>query len=489
MDFVRQVRSTILENRLLKRGDQIVVGVSGGPDSLALLHALHALREELQVGLHVAHLNHQLRGAESDADAHFVESLAKEWGLPATVQARDVKALAREERRSVEEAARRVRYEFLAETAQSVGAGVIAVGHHADDQAETVLMHLVRGAGLAGLRGMRYRTPIRELGIRVPGAPLWLIRPLLDVGRAEIEEYCRQNALTPRFDRSNQELTLFRNRLRGETLPYLETLNPNLRQTLVRSSHVLADDYDFLQAGVHAAYDRTARGKAAAITFDRAAWRALHPALQRGTLRLAVQALRGNLRDIDWAHVEGARRIALEKSAGARATLPDGLVLTVGYAELTIGEAGRAAPPPDLPLLAVDRLDLPAQGSVALPDSDWLVESRVLSRAAVSPGPTPRWTAFLDLEKCRGTACLRRRMTGDRFQPAGLGGHSASLRDYMINARIERALRSRWPLLVVQGQIAWVCGWRVDERAQVSAGTREVWEISFRRKGDSERSE
>lgn len=482
MALLAQVRSTILEHKLLGRGDRVVVGVSGGPDSLALLHGLRALSEEFQVELHVAHLNHQLRGDESDSDAQFVEWLAKEWNLPATLEARDVQALAREQRLSIEEGARRARYGFLVDVARRITASVIAVGHHADDQVETVLMHMLRGAGLAGLRGMRYKTPVHELGLEDAGSNLWLVRPLLDVTRADIENYCRQNYLTPRYDRSNQEPTFFRNRLRGETLPYLETLNPNIRQTLVRASHALADEYDFLQSGIRAAYQDIARDAAGAIVFDRAAWRALHPALQRGTLRSAVQQLRGNLRNIDWTPIEDARRIALEKPAGTRATLPDGLVLLVGYAELTIAEIALGVPLPDQPLLSVERIDLPTQGLTAMPDSDWQVESRLLSRDAVPAEPMPRWTTVLDFEKCRGAICLRRRQAGDRFQPAGLAGHTQSLHDFMINARIERAVRSRLPLLVVDERIAWVCGWRVDERVRVTDATREFWQVSFRKK-------
>jgi tRNA(Ile)-lysidine synthase len=449
---------------------------------LALLHCLRAVSQEFQVELHVAHLNHQLRGDESDSDARFVEWLAKEWNLPATLEARDVQALAREQRLSIEEAGRRARYGFLVDVAGRIAASLIAVGHHADDQVETVLMHMLRGAGLAGLRGMRYKTPVHELGLGVPGSNLWLVRPLLDVTREQVENYCRQNQLTPHYDRSNQEPTYFRNRLRGETLPYLETLNPNVRQTLVRASHALADEYDFLQSGIRSAYAMVARDVAGAIVFDRAAWRALHPALQRGTLRSAVHQLRGNLRNIDWTHIEDARRIALEKPAGARATLPDGLVLLVGYTDLTLAEDVLGALLPDLPLLSVERIDLPAQGATAMPDSDWLVESRVLTREAVPVGAPQRWTTLLDFEKCQGAVGLRRRLAGDRFQPAGLAGHTQSLHDFMINARIERAVRARVPLLVVDERIAWVCGWRVDERARVTSATREYWEVSFHKK-------
>ncbi len=317
MGVLEQVRETILKHDLISQGAKVVVGVSGGPDSLTLLNCLRILSDELGIGLHVAHLNHQLRGSESDRDAQFVAWLAQEWKLPNTIGSRDVVALARSEHLSIEEAARRARYGFLIEVARQNGATTLAVAHNADDQVETVLMHFLRGAGLAGLRGMQYKIGVGDLplgpsgsegGFETPRAPgpgpdLTLVRPLLDVTRDQIEAYCKQNALAPHYDQTNSDTTLFRNRLRNETLPYLETLNPNVRQTLIRAAHALADDFDFLQSQVHSAYVRVAHESENAIVFDRAAWRALHPAIQRGTLRAAVWQLRGDLRNIDWTHI------------------------------------------------------------------------------------------------------------------------------------------------------------------------------------------
>jgi tRNA(Ile)-lysidine synthase len=516
MTLLDQVRATIAQHKLFERGDTVVVGVSGGPDSLALLHCLRALRGELQIALHVAHLNHQLRGAAADADAEFVAWLAREWNLPATIQARDVAAYAREQRLSIEEAARQARYAFLAEVAQRIGARVLAVAHNADDQVETVVMHLVRGAGLAGLRGMSYEFKIQNSKFKIPKGglefrtlnfELRIARPLLHVTRAEIEQYCQANALTPRFDRSNLDTTLFRNRLRHEVLPYLETLNPNVRQILLRTARVLADDYDFLQTQVRAAFARVARERDGAIIFALDAWRALPPALQRGALRAAVQQLRSDLRNLDWTHIEDARRVALEKSTGAQATLPRGLMLTLGYDEFVIADAARVLPPPDLPLLQVERVALPAQGVTALPDSDWVVETQI-APAAVIPSEAKnlqasetlrsaqgdnlrdRWSAVFDWAKCRGEICLRRRRAGDRFQPAGLRGHTQSLAEFMLDAKIPRAVRARLPILATDNHILWVCGWRVDERARVTQATRTrtAWRVTFRKNNHGTRT-
>jgi tRNA(Ile)-lysidine synthetase-like protein len=493
------VRETIKHHALFSPGDTIVVAVSGGPDSLALLHALRSLQGELKISLHVAHLNHRLRGAEADADAEFVAWLASEWHLPATVQARDVAALAQEQRLSLEEAARHARYGFLAEVAARVGARSIAVAHNADDQVETVLMHFLRGAGPAGLRGMKYRLDIGSWTLEVgnwklPLGPsgsegeignwkLELVRPLLDVTRAEVEAYCLENALAPRLDRSNLDTTFYRNRLRHEVLPYLEDLNPNLRQVLRRTARLLADDYDLLQEQARETYGQVAQEEQGAVVLSRDKWRALHPSLQRGTLRMAVQQLRSHLRDIDWTHVEDARRVALEGATGAAATLPGGLLLVVGYDEITLADQARARsglPVQDAPILNVERIELHLPCQVDLPDSEWSVVVEIAADRC--PEVADRWTACLDGAQGRTDLALRRRRPGDHFEPAGLGGHSQSVHKYMIDQKIPRAVRDHLPLLVSGDRILWVCGWRIDERARGTSKTTEFLTVKFTRK-------
>jgi tRNA(Ile)-lysidine synthase len=232
MDILSILRRAIAKYELLDRGSSIVVGVSGGPDSLCLLHALRELAPEYDLRLHVAHLNHQLRGDEAKADANFVRDLAQQWNLPCMIEARDVKAFAQTHKLSIEEAARQMRYGFLIEVASAQSSNTIAVAHNADDQAESVLMHFLRGSGLAGLRGMLPKTRISdfrfliadsESKIKNQKSKICIVRPLLDVPRTAIEEYCAQHHLQPRIDATNADTTYFRNRLRHELLPLLET--------------------------------------------------------------------------------------------------------------------------------------------------------------------------------------------------------------------------------------------------------------------------
>ncbi len=480
MSLLDTVRTTIAQHHLIEVGDTVVVGVSGGADSLALLDVLRELRGELRMILHIAHLNHMLRGADAEADAAFVAGLAREWHIPVTIETRDVASLAEERRMSIEEAARGARYAFLAQVAHQMDAHIIAVAHHADDQVETVLMRLLRGTGLMGLRGMQYTIDVTDSNFeyRIPGYALKIVRPLLDVARVEIEAYCKSHYLAARVDQTNFDTTIFRNRLRQEALPYLETFNPNLRQVLWRTAQGATDDYDYIQHQVSEAYSKVAYENEGAIIFDRALFMELHPALQRGVLREAIVQMRNSLRDIDWSHIENARRIALDKEVGAEATLPQNLLLVLGYNEFALRDTKQRLPIPDLPLLHVERLDLPIAGVVNLPDTHWYVETELITAVEV----VDNWTALLDFEKCKGQVYLRCRRPGDRFQPAGMKGKSQTLNEFYINEKIPSIVRDRLPLLVANDHIAWVCGWRTDERVRANFETKGVWRVRFVKK-------
>jgi len=490
MSLVELVRQTVERYDLLPRSEPVVVGVSGGPDSLCLLHALRHLAGGYDLTLHVAHLNHHIRGAEADADAAFVAALAAEWNLPCTIAARDVPALARRHKLAIEEAARQARYTFLAEVAGQVDSRTVAVGHNADDQAETVLMHFLRGAGLAGLRGMLPRTPLSHYRLLEgqTGAALSLVRPLLETPRAEIETYCAEQGLQPRFDRSNLDTTYFRNRLRHELIPYLETYRSNIREVIRRTAQVATEDYALLREVLEDTWARVTRSvDDEAIVLDLAGWRALPLSLQRATLREAVHRLRRNLRNINFCHIEDAVRIVQEKATGAVASLPQGLRLTVSYEVLTVANEDYQPVPLDWPVLLVDRLPLTLPGHTPLPGpGGWRVEAQRLLPAALPPdwasNPDP-WQAFLDARAIGAGLALRQRQPGDRFQPQGMGRRSKSLSDFLINAKVPAAWRD-WVPLAVSGEgdrILWVAGWRLDERAQVTSQTEWVLHLSFKR--------
>jgi tRNA(Ile)-lysidine synthase len=376
-----------------------------------------------------------------------------------------------------------------------------------------VLMHWLRGSGLAGLRGMLPLTPLEDYRLLdgpSPPAALRLVRPLLEVTRADILAYCDENGLQPRFDLSNLDTTYFRNWLRHEVFPLLARHNPNVREVIRRSARVVADDYALLRSLLEQAWPRvvleeypaslpSATGtEEGSIVLGRAAWRALPASLQRATLREAIHRLRRSLRNVNFVHVENALLVARDGATGNQATLPQGLMLTVEYDRLTVAGAGAGQALPDWPLLPAGSgpLEVAVPGDTRLPrealdsaaevplPSGWLLRADAVDRAVLPPvweDNADPWRAFLDAEAVGKQLALRTRRPGDRFQPLGLGGHAVKLADFLTNRKLLHAARDRLPLLTGEGGIAWVCGLRVDERVQVRETTGRVLILRFLR--------
>jgi len=482
VDLLHDVQSYCETHRLLTEGDRLVVGVSGGPDSVTLLHVLLRLRDSLHLDLHVAHLHHGLRGADADADAAFVAALAESWGLPCTVERADLSDRHDLGQLTLEEAARRARYAFLTRLADRVGAAKIAVGHNADDQAETVLMHLLRGAGPLGLRGMLPATDLREHQTLSQTATLTLIRPLLATPRSAIEAYCREYSLENRLDRSNFDPQFFRNRLRHEVLPYLAQFNPRIQDRLRNLAEVVRADYELVREFVCVAWDTLLLQRHAdALTFDLRGWRAQPIAVRRALVRHTVHELRCTFRDVDFVHVESAIRIAQEGGTGAEATLPQGLKLTVGYSTLSISDRRALHLPPEKPWMdAADVCDVAVPGSVPLL-SGWRLHTQWVNHwnLDVIAENTDPFVAWIDARAAQGALRLRTRRKGDHFFPQGMHGSGIHLSDLLINVKMPRLWRDRLPLLEAGGRILWVVGLRLDEAALVRPDTEQVIYLRF----------
>jgi tRNA(Ile)-lysidine synthase len=346
---------------LISPEEIVVVGVSGGADSVCLLHVLAKWRKELGIKLHIAHLNHQLRGVESEADAEYVSNLASSLGIPITIDRQDVAAYRTERNCSIEEAARELRYAFLARVAREVGANRIAIGHTRDDQVETILMHILRGTGITGLCGLAPCLPMAydsqgmswlasPLSLRAPTCRgnLLVIRPLLDIAREETTSYCQEHQLAPRIDSSNLSPSFFRNRLRLQLLPLLRQYNPSVDQALLRLADIAKEDNAFIEQQASGLWDEVARQENNAIYLDRKQIASLPIALQRQLLRAAVTKLAGDTRDIEASHIEAARSL-LNKPASKRISLPHGFICQGGYNELVIASpdlSGQSQLPP-----------------------------------------------------------------------------------------------------------------------------------------------
>ncbi len=473
---------------LLTPGEAVVVGVSGGADSVCLLHLLKNMAASLDLRLIVAHLNHQLR-PEAGADEQFVRQTALAWGLAYVSDRQDVSRAAADHKTSLEAMARYRRYQFLWRVAVEAGANKVAVGHHADDQAETVLMHFLRGTGLSGLRGMAPATAMDRLPLghdfSPPGPAPTLIRPLLEISRPDIEAYCHRHKLSLRSDPSNQDTTFFRNRLRHELLPYLETFNPNIRQVLQRTANIAAADFEWLSDQLDRVWPMiTRRVEAVNVIFDKQGWLDLPLALKRLALRRAVYELEDNLRDLDFGHIDQMVTLLEQGRGNKQVTLPHRLLLVVEYDTFTIKYQHDPPPRPDFPTLSPDAIvPVTWPGVTSLPQAEWQLRVEFLTPTEIDqdrltqPG---RWALYLDAALVGQSLILRTRRPGDSFTPFGLAGHRQKISDFMINQKIPARQRDLIPLLVTEAdQILWVCGYRAAEQTRIRFPVTRIAHVWF----------
>lgn len=464
----QKVISSIREQNLISAGDKLVVAVSGGADSVCLLHILARHRSDLNVELHVAHLNHQLRGAESDADASYVSDLARKLGVPATIECRDVAVYHDRKGGSLEEAAREVRYGFLSDVSRTVHASKVVTGHTGDDHIETILLHLLRGAGTVGLCGLQSRSllPYGE-----NGSPLEVVRPLLEVTRQETVAYCRRHLLAPRSDSSNESLSFLRNRIRLELLPVLRSYNPGIDRALLRLADIAGDDISFIEEQASLLLPDLACKDSDALYLDINKMLALPRAIQRQVFRKAVKQLRGSLKDVEADHIESMVE-SLSKPAGKRFYLPGGLTLSTEYGRLVLTPT-RASVCPLPPLQDTATINVPGDTDLR----GWRVRADVVQE---SVGNDDGFTARFDLDKVGKKLVVRRRRPGDRFQPLGMN-QTKKLQDFMVDAKIPRTWRDRVPLVSSARQIMWVVGWRMDDRFRVTEKTKKILHLQFER--------
>jgi tRNA(Ile)-lysidine synthase len=432
--FITKVQHTIDEYRMLEDGITVVVAVSGGPDSVALLHALNQLKQQRypSLTLHVAHLNHRLRGQESDADEQFVRDLAARHGLGFTSARREIRGLAQKQGRNLEEAAREERYRFLRQIAARLGARRIATGHTLTDQAETVLMRLIRGAGGEGLSAIH------------PVVDDLIVRPLLDVTRPEVLDYCGQIGAPYRVDRTNLEPTLFRNRIRHEILPQLATLNPGVMESLARAAENLRldeDYFDHIVAQVMPNCLASRREKVLSLKID--GLRSLHPALRRRVVRAAIRQLRGDLHRIRQSHLKAVEHLLQSQRSGKRVHLP-GLTVWREFDLLTLSLAESEAEPPSQELM-VGRVGQWGQFQLTL--------HRGLPKEAAPSGPE---AVLLDDDKLPQRLRVRTRRPGDRYIPTG-HHQPKKLKRLMIEHKIPVTQRDVWPIVVTaeDDRIVW----------------------------------
>jgi tRNA(Ile)-lysidine synthase len=465
MTLQDQVKRTIEKHEMIMPGDDLLVAVSGGPDSVALLRLLYDLRAERELRLEVAHLQHGIRGEEAQEDAQFVAELAAKLGLPfhlKEVNLRQIKSAAG--KGNLEALARAERYRFFAALARERKLGKIATAHTRDDQAETVLMWLLRGSGLKGLGGM---PPTHQLDGTTTErtSRLIVIRPLLDVSRAEIEEYLNEKHLTSRVDRSNQDPSFLRNWIRLKLIPQLkEKMDRYLPSRLAHQAELIRDEEQFMEQLTHAELDRIRTPEG----IDRGALLKYHKALQRRLLRLWIEAMQGHLRGLDFQHVEALLDLIADGPPQGRLSIPGGWQLVKEYETLRLDKQSRRI----RQQCACYSYDLQVGEDLHIHEAGLIIQTREIS-PPLPPLPDNFTEAMFDVASLAADLTLRNFRHGDRLQPFGMAGHK-KVKELFIEKKVPLSIRASLPLLVLGNEVIWIPGYGRSAVGKVTLATKAI---------------
>lgn len=462
LELKEKVKENIRRNRLIDPGALVIVSVSGGPDSLCLLHLLFQLREELHFVIYVFHLDHRTRDGESTEDARYVESIARSWNLPITLAEADIEEISQRERRSFQSVAREIRRNHLLQLADSLGASRIATGHQADDQVETFLFRLLRGSGPKGLGGMSYREGR-------------FIKPLLNIWRREIEDYCQAAGLSPRMDWTNREMKYGRNKIRNELIPYLEReFSPALRDIVFRTAEISRDEEEVMDSLAEELFQNLAVVREDSVQFYVKELARQPRALVRRILRRSIQRVKGDLLDVDFLPLEEAVR-ALAEDEPLHILMEGGLEVYREYDRILVAKRSRYGEP------GLRERKLPLEGELDLPEAGLVLKTREMDYNRESPIPQGN-TVWMDLGKIVPPLKVRGWRAGDRFIPLGMK-KIKKLQDFFVDSKVPRRARKRVPIVEDSQKIVWVAGLRMDQRVRIDGDTKRVLEIELRRVG------
>ncbi|NLL17728.1 MAG: tRNA lysidine(34) synthetase TilS [Clostridia bacterium] len=458
--MLEKVQRTIEKYNMFQAGDKVVVAVSGGPDSLALLYILAELKGNWSLELYVAHYNHLLRQEAAD-EANFVRGCAEELGLPVYVGEGDVAQYAKEQKLSTQVAARELRYAFLEDIVEQTGSQKLALAHQLEDQAETIVMHFLRGPSPKGLAGI---PPVREK----------IVRPLIESSRKEIEEYLNLKKLVPVIDTSNYETVYLRNRIRLELMPILKEYNPNLDTRLLKGADLFRDEDDYLEEETARQWAKLCSWEQGRLLINYNGYRQLPPALKRRLLRRCFLELAERKQELSFEQVDRIYSWLETPVRGKKLEWPLGIWLMFIGKNIIVSRKVLRGQETDYSYV------LTQPGIKSLPEGRLKVE--LLSKECITESSLKtdnQWQVLVDGDQVKFPLTIRNRRPGDRFYPLGLGG-SKKLKDFFIDLKVPRHLRNRIAVVVsADGKIIWVVGFRLDERFKVTEATKKVICLSY----------
>lgn len=456
--FLEKVKKSLKRYKMLELNDRVFVGVSGGPDSVALVHALYRLRKELGIEIYIGHLSHMLQPEFSRKSEAFVKDIARELGLPFISKEINVPEYMERRKLSPEEAAREVRYQFFTEEAGKCNANKIATGHTKDDQAETILLRIIKGSGSRGMRGI---LPVRDNKF---------IRPLIDLRREEIEDFLKKESIGYLHDPSNTEPIYLRNKIRLELIPKLKKeYNPNIVEALTHLSHVIGEEESFLEEMARDAFEKILFKKEEnRLEIDLSSFQTLALSLQRRIIREGTEVF--NIRGISFKHISDILELINKKVSGKSLNLPEGLIIYKEYNRLIFTKNRESHSS-----LFNYHIRVPTNITIDTGVSSYSIDCRVKSikESVIDFHDKDDYTAFLDFDKAGEDLVIRNRRPGDRFHPLGLNG-TKKLKKYFIDEKIPRSDRNIIPLIAKDHEILWVVGKGISEDVKLSNESKRV---------------
>ncbi len=453
--------SIVNKYKLIEDGDKIVLGLSGGPDSVCLLHLLYRLKDVLDIEVYAAHLNHQIRGIEAQKDALFVSQICEDLGITSFVKSINVPQYCKEKGVSIEDGARTLRYEMFEEIKQKTKSNKIAIGHNLNDQAETILMRVMRGTGLQGLRGIEY---IRDNGI---------IRPILDIERSEIEAYCKKYDLNPRIDKTNLETIYTRNKIRLELIPYMkDNFNPNVIESIVRMSKGLKSDSDYIEQEAKIKFKEVSDLNSYSVEINLEKYTNLHDAIKARVLRNGIKHILGDTNFIDQKHIEDLIELENENKINKMITLPRGILAyrRKNIIILTTKE------------IVSEDIDfcynIPSNGFIKIKELDLILETQTMNIDRYKSIKTNKTSKGFDFSKVKGGIVVRSRKQGDKIK---LVAGSKKIKELFIDLKIPREDRCKIPVVTDEEGILCVGDYKTSENYKIDSKTKEVLKISFKK--------
>ena len=459
--IINSVRQTIKRENLIEKNDKILIALSGGPDSICLLDIMIKLKDEYNLTLYAAHLNHRIRGIDAQEDSLFCQKICKKNNVTFFVKNIDIPELAVQQSRGVEEVARDVRYDMFFDIKNKLGINKIAVAHNLDDQAETMLMKMFRGSGIQGLRGIDYK---RKDGI---------IRPLLDIYKSQINEYCDVNNLNPRIDKTNFESDYSRNKVRLDLIPYIENnYCENIKQILSRTANVIRDDYNYIEEVSKEHYELLVKNKSDdEIILDLPLLKNTDTAIQKRVIRLAILDIMGNLNNIENVHIIDSLSL-LEKSDGKIINLPKNLKAYIKNEDYVITTKNQENEE------ITYEYNIEINGKTVVNEIGLTVTTSVLPAKDSLALPVSKYIKVFDYDKIVGSLYVRSRKIGDKLSPIGLTG-TKKIKDILINKKIPADTKYMFPIISDDEQILWLLGYRISENYKMDDSTQRVIRIQL----------